>query len=50
MDVVNTSNKDDATTAVAGVIYQNTDPELGGKHHILRGLSSERIGLRHQIR
>ena len=29
MDVVHTSNKDDATTAVAGVIYQDTDPELG---------------------
>ena len=23
-------HKDDATTAVAGVIYQDTDPELGG--------------------
>ena len=29
VDVVHTSNKDDATTAVAGVIYQDTDPELG---------------------
>ena len=29
MDVVHTSNKDDATIAVAGVIYQDTDPELG---------------------
>ena len=29
VDVVPTSNKDDATIAVAGVIYQNTDPELG---------------------
>ena len=28
-DVIHTSNKDDATTAVAGVIYQDTDPELG---------------------
>ena len=30
VDVVHTSNKDDATIAVAGVIYQDTDPELGG--------------------
>ena len=29
VDVVHTSNKDHATTAVAGVIYQDTDPELG---------------------
>ena len=29
VDVVHTSNKDDATIAVAGVIYQDTDPELG---------------------
>ena len=29
VDVVHTSNKDDATTAVAGVIYQDIDPELG---------------------
>ena len=29
MDVVHTSNKDDATIAVAGVIYQDTDPGLG---------------------
>ena len=28
-DVVHTSNKDDVTIAVAGVIYQDTDPELG---------------------
>ena len=28
VDVVHASNKDDATTAVAGVIYQDTDPEL----------------------
>ena len=28
MDVVHTSNKDDATIAVAGVIYQDTDKEL----------------------
>ena len=27
--VVHTSNKDDATIAVARVIYQDTDPELG---------------------
>ena len=31
VDVVHTSrpNKDDATTAVARLIYQDTDPELG---------------------
>ena len=29
VDVVHTSNKDDVTIAVAGVIYQHTDPELG---------------------
>ena len=29
VDVVLTSNKDDATLAVAGVIYQDTDPEMG---------------------
>ena len=28
LDVKHTSNKDDATIAVAGVIYQDTDPEL----------------------
>ena len=28
MDVVHTSNKDDATIPVARVIYQDTDPEL----------------------
>ena len=30
VDVVHASNKDDVTIAVAGVIYQDTDPELGG--------------------
>ena len=29
VDVVHTSNENDATIAVAGVIYQDTDPELG---------------------
>ena len=29
VDVVHTSNKDDATIAVARVIYQGSDPELG---------------------
>ena len=29
VDVVHTSNKDDTTITVAGVIYQDTDPELG---------------------
>ena len=29
VDVVHTSNRNDATIAVAGVIYQDNDPELG---------------------
>ena len=29
VDVVLMSNKDDATLAAAGVIYHDTDPELG---------------------
>ena len=29
VDVVHTSNKDDVTIAVAGVIKQDTEPELG---------------------
>ena len=29
VDVVHTSNKDDATIAVARVVHQDTDPELG---------------------
>ena len=29
MDVVHTSNKDDATIAVARIIYQDNGPELG---------------------
>ena len=29
VDVVHTSNKDDVKIAEAGVIYQDTDPELG---------------------
>ena len=29
VDVVHTGKKDDATIAVAGAIYQDTDPELG---------------------
>ena len=29
VDVVHTSNKDDATIAVAGVTYQGSDSELG---------------------
>ena len=29
VEVVHTSNKDDVTITVAGVIYQDTDPELG---------------------
>ena len=41
-DVVHTSNKNDATMAVAGVIYQDTDPERAEGSTRLRGLSSER--------
>ena len=44
VDMVHTSNKDDVTTAVPRVIYQDTDPELG------EVLSSERNGLKFQIR
>ena len=29
LDVVQTSNRDDATRTVAGLFYQDTDPELG---------------------
>ena len=29
LDLVHISNKDDATIAVAAVIYQDTDPKLG---------------------
>ena len=29
VDVVHTSNKEHATIAVAGVLHQDTDPELG---------------------
>ena len=29
VDMEHTSNKDDVTLAVAGVIYQDTDPEMG---------------------
>ena len=43
VDVVHTSNKDDNTIAVAGVIYQDT---AGGS----TGLSSERRSSRHQNR
>ena len=42
VDVIHTSNNDDATIAVAGVIYQDTDPELG--------LSSKKRGSRCQIK
>ena len=48
VDVVHTSNKDDVTIAVARVIYQDTDPELGSTR--TRGLSSERRVSRCQIR
>ena len=43
MDVAHTNNNYDAITAEAGVIYQDTDPEMGGSTR-LRGLSSERMG------
>ena len=43
-----TSNKDDATTAVARVIYQDIDPEMEVPDS--GGLSSERRGSRCQIR
>ena len=33
VEVVHTSDKDDATIAVAGVIYQDTDPELNEVQH-----------------
>ena len=49
VDVVHTSNRDDATIAVAGVIYKDTDPELG-KVPVLEGYQSERRGLKCQIR
>ena len=47
VDVLHTSTK-----AVAGVIYQDTGPELGGGGGStrIRGLSSERRGSRCQIR
>ena len=32
MDMVQTKNKEEATKAVARVIYQDTDPELGEVH------------------
>ena len=47
VDVVHTSNKDDATVAVARVIDQDTDPELGEVPDLV---SSERRGSRCQIR
>ena len=43
VDVVHSSNKYDATIAVAGVIYQDTDPSTGTLESTrLRGLSSVR--------
>ena len=48
VDVVPTSNKDDATMGVAGVIYQDTDQRVWGSTR-LRGLSSERRDSRCQI-
>ena len=46
VDVVHTSNKDDATIAVARVIYQDTVPELGE----VPDLVSPERGSRCQIR
>ena len=42
-----TSNKDDATIAVAGVIYQDTDPELGevpDSYHQKEGVRDVKLG------
>ena len=47
MVVVHTSYKNDPTVAAARVIHQDTDQELNTR---LRWLSSERRGLRHQVR
>ena len=45
VDVVHTSNKDDATIAVAGVIYQDTDPELGEvPDHQKKGVRDVKLG------
>ena len=47
--VVHTSNKDDATIAVAGVIYQDTDPQPGevpdlGGYHQTEGVRDVKLG------
>ena len=49
VDVVHTSNKDDVTLAVAGVIYQDTDPELGevpdlDSYHQKEGVRDVKLG------
>ena len=49
VDVVHTSNRDDATISVAGVIYQDTEPELEEVPD-LEGYNPEKRGPRHQIR
>ena len=49
VDVIHTSNKDNANIAVARGIYKDTDLELGGSTRI-RGLSSEKRGQKRQIR
>ena len=46
VSMVHTSNKDNVTIAVARLIYQDTDPEMGE----VPGLSSEKRGSRCQIR
>ena len=49
VDVVLTSNKDDATIAVSGVIYQDTDQELGDVpylegYHQKEGVQDVKLG------
>ena len=49
VDVVHTSNKDDATIVLAGMIYQDTDPELGEvqdleSYHQKEGVRDVKLG------
>ena len=49
MDVVHTSNKDDATIAVAKMKYQDNDPELGEvpdleSYHQKEGVQDVKLG------
>ena len=48
VDVVHTSNKDDATIAVARVIYQDTDKELG-KYETSFGQDDTRTSLDFEV-